>query len=370
MHKHTHAHISTGFNRFGSVLIYNTATSPASHSLLRHNKEKMDYLQNHVLKAVSSIQDILQMITSLFECVKKESDDMISNIKDLREETYDLTSDLREDIPTLQKKVDSLNLEYNNNNQYEDGNGLIISGNIVPHGTPTENCKDIVLNLFWHHLNINLNEDELTNVHRIGEIPANGVDDRKIFFKPTRKQLSYRIFHASCDLNPPFYVNYYSVYSRKKIDYIIRKLKINFPEKIIGYHSYDSESCILFNICDYSTNLTSTFEWIETENQTMGEPKNQIMDETENRIIHVSIKTFADLERFTTMYHNTPIYNKTCIHYKTYDHSSNAINTFDEVQNEITNETEHGIIYVSIKTLSDLENFVSTYLNSTIASYI
>ena len=90
------------------VLIYNTAKSPASHSLQRHKKDKMEYLQNHVLKAVSSIQDILQMITSLFECVKKESDDMISNIKDLREETYDITSDLREDITTLQKKVDSL----------------------------------------------------------------------------------------------------------------------------------------------------------------------------------------------------------------------------------------------------------------------
>ena len=81
---------------------------------------------------------------------------MISNLKDLREETYDLTSDLKEDISTLQKKVDTLNVEFDNIIQYEHGGGLVISRDIIPHGTPTENYKVIVLNLFWHNLNMNL----------------------------------------------------------------------------------------------------------------------------------------------------------------------------------------------------------------------
>ena len=33
----------------------------------------------------------------------------------------------------------------------------------------------------------------------------------------------------------------------------------------------------------------------------MHEPEKQIMDETEDRTIHVSIKSLADLERFTTI---------------------------------------------------------------------
>ena len=37
---------------------------------------------------------------------KKENYDMILNIKDLKEETYDLTSDSKKDISTLQKKLD------------------------------------------------------------------------------------------------------------------------------------------------------------------------------------------------------------------------------------------------------------------------
>ena len=67
------------------------------------------------------------------------------------------------------KKVDALNVEFDNINQYEHGDGLVISGDIIPHDTETKNCKDIVLNLFWHHLNMNLGEDKLTVAHRIGE---------------------------------------------------------------------------------------------------------------------------------------------------------------------------------------------------------
>ena len=113
MHIQTQARThSSRFKHVCIILLYIADASSTTHSQRRHSEATMDFLQSHVLKAVSSIQDILQIITSLFECVKKESDDMISNIKDLREETYDLTSDLREDITTLQKKVDSLSIEW------------------------------------------------------------------------------------------------------------------------------------------------------------------------------------------------------------------------------------------------------------------
>ena len=62
---------------------------------------------------------------------------MTSDIKDLREEMYDLVSDLKVNISTLEKKVDSLNVDSDNNNQYEHGDALVISGDIIPHGTPT-----------------------------------------------------------------------------------------------------------------------------------------------------------------------------------------------------------------------------------------
>ena len=51
------------------------------------------------------MEEIVQVLTSLFECIKKENNDMISGIKDLREKTSDLISDLKVDISTLEKKM-------------------------------------------------------------------------------------------------------------------------------------------------------------------------------------------------------------------------------------------------------------------------
>ena len=52
-----------------------------------------------------------------------------------------------------------------------------------------------------------------------------------------------------------------------------RHLKINYLTKIKGYHSYNNETCILYNIFDYSSNVTKPLELDETENRTLGEPK-------------------------------------------------------------------------------------------------
>ena len=51
---------------------------------------------------------------------------MISDMKDLREEINGLISDLKDDISTLEKKFDSLNLEIDNIDQYEHGDRLVI----------------------------------------------------------------------------------------------------------------------------------------------------------------------------------------------------------------------------------------------------
>ena len=57
------------------------------------------------------MEEIIQVITSLFQCVKNENNDMISEIKDLWEETNDLISDFKDDISTSEKKFDGLNVE-------------------------------------------------------------------------------------------------------------------------------------------------------------------------------------------------------------------------------------------------------------------
>ena len=125
-------------------------------------------------------------------------------------------------------------------------------------------------------------------------------------------------------------------------------MKISYPDKIKGHHSYNNETCILYNICDNSTSVTIILELDETENRTLGE--------SENRIIHVTIRTLTDLEKFTSVYHNTTIYNETCIHYRICDYSSNVTSTLElnETENRTLGEPENGITYVTNRTLADL----------------
>ena len=128
--------------------------------------------------------EVVQVLISLCQRnVKKENNDIISHIKDLREETNDFISYLKDNISTLEKKVDSLIVEFDNINQYEYRDGLVISRDTIPHGTSTENSKEIVLNLFWHHLNTNFGESELSIAHHMGEKPINGMDNQKNILK-------------------------------------------------------------------------------------------------------------------------------------------------------------------------------------------
>ena len=101
-----------------------------------------------------------------------------------------------------------------------------------------------------------------------------------MFLKPTRKQRTHRTFYVTCELNHSFHVIYYLIHARYKIAYIVCQLKINYPNKIKGFHSYNNETFILYNTRDYSSIITSTPSLVETEKRT----------------IHVTIRILADLE--------------------------------------------------------------------------
>ena len=104
----------------------------------------------------------------------------------------------------MEKKDYSLNVYNNNNNQYEHGNGLVISRDIIPYGSPIENCKDIVFNLLFATFKHELRWRRIIISYHMGKIPFNGVDNLKIFLRSTKEELSHRIFYATCELNHPF----------------------------------------------------------------------------------------------------------------------------------------------------------------------
>ena len=79
---------------------------------------------------------------------------------------------------------------------------------------------------------MNISENKLSISQYMGGKPINGADNWKIFLIATRKELAHRIFYTTCKLISLFYVKYYLIHTRNKISYIIRQLKINYPNKI------------------------------------------------------------------------------------------------------------------------------------------
>ena len=67
------------------------------------------------------MKEIVQVLPSIFECVKKENNDIDFSYKRFKGRKNDLISDLKADISTLEKKIDSINVEIDNINQYEQG---------------------------------------------------------------------------------------------------------------------------------------------------------------------------------------------------------------------------------------------------------
>ena len=91
-------------------------------SSYRYSQDKMEAIQNQILRIISithqsmNTEEVVEVPTSLFECLNKENNYIISDTQDLREEINDLISDLNY-ISTLEKKVGSLNVEIDNINQ-------------------------------------------------------------------------------------------------------------------------------------------------------------------------------------------------------------------------------------------------------------
>ena len=73
------------------------------------SQDKMEAIQNQVLKIISNahqckdMEEIVHVSTSLFQCLKKEGDDIISDINDLGEENNNIISDLKDNISILEK---------------------------------------------------------------------------------------------------------------------------------------------------------------------------------------------------------------------------------------------------------------------------
>ena len=117
----------------------------------------------------------------------------------------------------------------------------MLSGASVPVAVQGENCKTIIRNLFREHLQLNLNETDVSTAHRIGRKQPGSVDKRNIIMKLCRRDLVRDIYAACKNMKPPFFINDSLTPLRSKISFVLRQLKKKFPAKVKGCRSYDGK---------------------------------------------------------------------------------------------------------------------------------
>ena len=191
----------------------------------------------------SDLSSDLKSMWMLFVNFMKENDaEKDQEISNLKQEV----SNLRDRLQTLEEKQDGAG-------QYSRLDTLIISpkkdntGAFLSETVPTfdkaENTKDIVINLFKHHLKLNLKDTDISIAHRL-QPPRRATgssepthDRRNIIVRFCRKDLIGTIFKHCKNNPPPFYVNESLTPLRNNISYALRTLKKKYKviEKVRSF---------------------------------------------------------------------------------------------------------------------------------------
>ena len=172
---------------------------------------------------------------------------LMSFFTEVLQEKKSIAVELQQQVDTLEKKVDKLEASIDQTSQYERRDTIVLSGPSIPNITQGENCKTIARDLFWQHLRMNIEENDISTAHRIGRQQNENSDKRNIILKLCRRDQVRDIFVNCKTMRPPFYVNdsLIPTPTRNKICYVLRQLKKKYPSKIKGCSSFNGVPRVL-----------------------------------------------------------------------------------------------------------------------------
>ena len=194
-------------------------------------------------KLTGETKELFTLLLCFFNNIKSASDEKISKLETEVASLREQVSQYEENVNKSLKKVQ---IDLDNNDQYERRDTLILSGPNLPSSAQGENCKVIVQNLFREHLSLQVNPSDFSIAHRFGKKPLSGPDKRGFIFKMCRRDLIPDIFKSCKTYAPPFYVNLSLTPIRSKVLFFLRQCKRKYPEKIKSCRSDSSGNVVVF----------------------------------------------------------------------------------------------------------------------------
>ena len=149
---------------------------------------------------------------------------------------------LKGTITKLQTRVMELEEQIDAAEAYERRDTVVLSGPTVPPAQVGENCINIVQELLKTQIRLNINANDISTAHRMGnKRKKQGPDNRNMIIKLCRRSLKNEIFSACKQYKPPFYINEDLIPTRNKVLYLLRSAKKIYPNKIVSCRSFDGK---------------------------------------------------------------------------------------------------------------------------------
>lgn len=145
---------------------------------------------------------VVKVIT---EIISAQFSDKIVNLQKELVEKDKQINQLTCEVTTLKTRVDDLELNHDNLDQYERRDTVILSGASLPQETPQENTTNVVTQTVREHLKINIKETDISITHRLGRPTQQ--HNRPIIVKLVNRSLKQDLVGACIQLRPQLYVN-------------------------------------------------------------------------------------------------------------------------------------------------------------------
>lgn len=149
---------------------------------------------------------------------------------------------MKNEIQELKSKVQELETNIDNAEQYERRDTVIISGPVLPPESRPENTVDVVKGVIRDHLKINLNDSEISVAHRIG--PVNSQRPRPIIMKLVNRSMKYDLVGACVQLKPGLYINESLTPKRLNIFKKVLHIRKEHQDKFQQCHTKDGKIII------------------------------------------------------------------------------------------------------------------------------
>ena len=187
-------------------------------------------------------ENIERMFEKRFDDLKQEF------LSEVRERDTKIVN-LEDQVVQLKDRIGNLEERIETNDQYERRDALVFTGSSIPPPSNHENCSLIIQKLLKDNLNIEIQPNEISVAHRLGNKgDSQQAHKRSLIVKFCRRSSKVDVISSARRKKVDnFYVNESLTPISQTISYVLRKAKREHPEKISGSTTFDGRNFVWVN---------------------------------------------------------------------------------------------------------------------------